>query len=118
MHPPTRQLPDRGTPTGYQAVQEDTAVTCVDWQPSHAWTDRDVDFTGQVSILGPKPGKPVAAARWDTPTDHAADHALHQLGWHRTGPWNTDPLGRRTAPVTDLATLPAPPNPGRDYPSH
>lgn len=75
-------------------------MTCVDWRPSHAWTENDTDFTGQITVLGLDPAVPLATAGWDTPTDQAADHALHRTGWHRTGQWATDPDGRRTAPVT------------------
>jgi hypothetical protein len=89
------------TPTGlsYLAVQEDIAVTCVGW-PSHAWTTGDHDFTRQITVLREPISRPVAISRWAGPTDGAADQTLARIGWHRIGPWHTDPLGRRTAPVT------------------
>ena len=82
------------------AVQEDTAVTCVDWQPCHSWAAEDPDFTGRVTVLREPATRPVATADWVIPTDEVADHALRRIGWQLTAPWHTDPHGQRTAPVT------------------
>ena len=83
----------------YRAVQEDTAVTGVDWQAFHAWTEDDPDFSGVITIRDHN-GVDVGTSTWRTPTDPAADQSLTRIGWHRTGP------GSRTG--TAAATHPSP----------
>jgi hypothetical protein len=84
--------------TRCRAVQQDTAVTGVDWQVFHSWVEGDPDFSGVVSVLDDGHAQ-LATAGWDAPTDGAADRSLHRMGWHRIGPWQLDWVGRRTAPV-------------------
>src|SRR5664279_4615991 len=83
----------------YRAVQEDTAVTGVDWQAFHAWTEDDPDFSGVITIRDHN-GVDVGTSTRRTPTDPAADQSLTRIGWHRTGP------GSRTG--TAAATHPSP----------
>jgi len=86
----------------YRAVQEDTtAVTGVDWQVFHAWTEDDPDFSGVITIRDHN-GVDVGTSTWRTPTDPAADQSLTRIGWHRTGPWEPDRHGRRDAPVARI----------------
>ena len=87
----------------YHAMQEDTAVAAVDWQVFRTWTDDDPDFSGVITIRDGI-GAYVATSTWITPTDQAADHSLTRIGWHRTGPWGPDRLGRRDAPVARIPT--------------
>ena len=99
---------DRGS--GYRAVQDDVAVTVVDWPVVHAWREDDPDFVGAVTVIDRR-GAQLVTAEWAAPTDRAADLTLTGIGWARVGPWQTDWEGRRSAPVT-----PAPNPRGRDEP--
>ena len=84
--------------SGYWAVQDDVAVTVVDWPVMHAWREGDPDFVGAVTVIDGH-GAQLVTAEWPSPTDHAADLALTEVGWTRTGPWERDWEGRRAAPV-------------------
>jgi len=90
---------------GYRAVQQDIAVTVVDWPVVHGWTEDDPDFVGAVTVLD-HAGRQLAAADWPAPTDVSADRSLSGMGWRRVGPWERDWLGRRAAPVTPARSLP------------
>ena len=87
------------------AVQQDIAVTVVDWPVVHAWTEDDPDFVGAVTVLD-HAERQLAAADWAAPTDDSADRSLSGMGWRRVGPWERDWLGRRTALVTPVRALP------------
>jgi len=91
--------------TGYRAVQQDIAVTVVDWPVVHGWTEDDPDFVGAVTVLD-HAGRQLAAADWPAPTDVSADRSLSGMGWRRVGPWERDWLGRRGAKVTPVRSLP------------
>jgi len=84
--------------SGYWAVQDDVAVTVVDWPVMHAWREGDPDFVGAVTVIDGH-GAQLVTAEWPSPTDRAADLALTEVGWTRTGPWERDWEGRRAAPV-------------------
>ena len=90
---------------GYRAVQQDIAVTVVDWPVVHGWTEDDPDFVGAVTVLD-HAGRQLATADWPPPTDVSADRSLSGMGWRRVGPWERDWLGRRAAPVTPVRSLP------------
>jgi len=97
--------PAGATAAGYRAVQQDIAVTVVDWPVVHGWTEDDPDFVGAVTVLD-HAGRQLAAADWPAPTDVSADRSLSGMGWRRVGPWERDWLGRRAAPVTPARSLP------------
>ena len=90
--------------TGFRAMQDDVAVTVVDWQVVHAWRPGDPDFVGALTIINDR-GTQLATARWSDPTDEAADQSLTEVGWRRTGPWEPDWLGRRSAPVRPASAI-------------
>ena len=92
--------------TGFRAVQDDVAVTVVDWPVVHAWREGDPDFVGAVTVIDDG-GAQLLTVEWPAPTDAAADQALTRAGWARAGPWARDFEGRRSAPVA----------PGPDRPS-
>ena len=82
----------------HRAVQHATARTCLDWHPFHDLDDHDVPFQGVTTVVddvGDTVSIAAAAA-----TDSTADAALARLGWLRSGIWETDPAGHRSAPVT------------------
>ena len=85
----------------HRAVQEDVAVTVVDWHVVHAWTEGDPGFVGAVTVLDGR-GAEVLTTGWASPSDRAADASLTGVGWERVGPWERDWEGRRSAPVTHL----------------
>jgi len=89
------------------AVQQDTAVTCVDWDVFHGWKEGgDQGFAGVVTVQDVD-GAQVDRADWTVPTDAAADRALADLGWRRVGAWSWDWFHRRVAPVTAAPIVPA-----------
>ena len=90
----------------FLAVQQDTAVTCVDWQVFHGWTVDDPDFAGMITVQDGD-GAQVGCADWTVPTDAAADRCLAGLGWRRVGAWSWDWSHRRVAPVIAASVLPA-----------
>jgi hypothetical protein len=90
---------DAALGAGVPAVQDDVAVTVVDWPVTHAWRVGDPDFVGAVTVLDDR-GAPLVTVNWPAPTDRDADAALHEIGWSRVGPWQRDWEGRRSAPVT------------------
>jgi hypothetical protein len=92
-------LATRPVGTRFRAVQQDVAVTVVDWPVVHAWSEGDPDFVGSVTVLD-EAGAQLATTDWPAPTDLAADRSLGRIGWQRVGPWQRDWLGRRAAPVT------------------
>ena len=98
-------LADAAVGTGFRALQDDVAVTVVDWQVVHAWRPGDPDFVGALTIINDR-GTQLATAAWSDPTDEAADRSLVQVGWRRIGPWEPDWLGRRSAPVHPAAAIP------------
>ena len=78
-------------------MQHTTARTCLDWHPFHDLDDDDAPFQGVTTVvddLGDTVSITAAAA-----TDSTADAALARLGWRRTGIWETDRAGHRSAPV-------------------
>ena len=91
--------------TTFRVLQDDVAVTVVDWQVVHAWRPGDPDFVGALTIIDDR-GTQLATAGWSDPTDEAADQSLVQVGWRRTGPWEPDWLGRRSAPVRPAPAIP------------
>ena len=93
------------TAAGYRAVQQDIAVTVVDWPVVHAWAEDDPDFVGAVTVLDGA-GRQLVTADWPAPTDDSADSSLSGMGWRRVGPWERDWLGRRAALVTPVRALP------------
>ena len=64
----------------FRAVQQDIAVTVVDWPVVHAWNVGDPDFVGAVTILDEE-GAQMAIVEWPAPTDGAADLSLNRHGW-------------------------------------
>ena len=86
-------------------MQQDIAVTVVDWPVVHAWAEDDPDFVGAVTVLD-HAERQLATADWAAPTDDSADRSLSGMGWRRVGPWERDWLGRRTALVTPVRALP------------
>ena len=102
-------LPAPPSGSGYRAVQDDVAVTVVDWPVMHAWREGDPDFVGAVTVLDDRGGQ-LVTVDWPAPTDRDADAALHRVGWSRIGPWQQDWEGLRSAPVTrtPFPTGPAP----------
>ena len=90
----------------FLAVQQDTAVTCVDWEVFHGWTEGDPEFAGMVSVQDGD-GAQVGRADWTVPTDAAADRCLAGLGWRRVGAWSWDWSHRRVAPVIVASVVPA-----------
>jgi hypothetical protein len=91
--------------TGYRAVQQDVAVTVVDWPAVHAWSEGDTDFVGAVTVTAGAGGLP-ATVDWPVPGDESADSSLGGMRWRRVGPWERDRLGRRVAPVAPIPVLP------------
>jgi hypothetical protein len=87
------------SPPRTRAVQQDMSTYGVDWPVVHSWSDSETTFVGMVSIKDDATHAERAAAAWSRPTDEAADEALAFAGWHRTGDWETDWNGRRTAAV-------------------
>jgi hypothetical protein len=100
-----RAWPAGPTAAGYRAVQQDIAVTVVDWPVVHAWAEDDPDFVGAVTVLDGA-GRQLVTADWPAPTDDSADSSLSGMGWRRVGPWERDWLGRRAALVTPVRALP------------
>jgi len=96
--------------TGYRAVQQDVAVTVVDWPAVHAWSEGDTDFVGAVTVTDGAGGL-LATADWPAPSDESADSSLEAIGWRRVGPWERDRSGRRVAPVARRPVLPRQPDP-------
>ena len=76
----------------FLAVQQDTAVTCVDWEVFHGWTLDDPDFAGMITVQDGD-GAQVGRADWTVPTEAAADRCLAGLGWRRVGAWSWDWAG-------------------------
>ena len=93
----------------FLAVQQDTAVTCVDWEVFHGWRVGDPEFAGAISVQD-RGGAQVACADWTVPTDSAADRCLADLGWLRVDAWSWDWFHRRVAPVSVAPVAPAPPS--------
>ena len=89
----------------YRAVQQDIAVTVVDWPVVH-WTEDDPDFVGAVTVLD-HAGRQLATGDRPAPTDVSADRCLSGMGWRRAGPWERDWLGRR-GPGALVRSLPRP----------
>jgi hypothetical protein len=89
----------------FRALQDDIAVTVVDWQVVHAWRPGDPDFVGALTIVDDR-GTQLVTADWSDPTDEAADQSLFEVGWRRIGPWEPDWLGRRWAPVHPPVAIP------------
>ncbi len=85
-------------PSRYRAVQHATARTCLDWHPFHAPDDDDPPFQGVTTVVNDV-GDTVSIVE-AAATDSTADAALSRLAWRRTGMWDTDPAGHRSAPVT------------------
>ena len=82
--------------TGYRAVQQDIAVTVVDWPVVHGWTEDDPDFVGAVTVLD-HAGRQLATADWPAPADVSADRSLSGMGWRRgraVGTGLAGPAGR------------------------
>ena len=58
--------PAGATAAGYRAVQQDIAVTVVDWPVVHAWAEDDPDFVGAVTVLDGA-GRQLVTADWAAP---------------------------------------------------
>jgi len=67
------------TAAGHRAVQQDIAVTVVDWPVVHAWAEDDPDFVGAVTVLD-HAERQLATADWAAPTDDSADRSLSGMG--------------------------------------
>ena len=83
----------------FRAVQESATSFCMDWPVFESRESREIRFDGTVFVLDSE-GVKVSHSSWDSPSDESADDALARIGWTRSGPWESDGFGRRTAPGT------------------
>ena len=90
------------TLTPFRAVQENATSFCMDWPVFESEQSRETHFNGTVFVLDAT-GNKVSHYTWDAPSDQAADEALHEIGWKRAGPWETDGFGRHSAMVVATA---------------
>jgi hypothetical protein len=68
-------LATRPVGTRFRAVQQDIAVTVVDWPVVHAWSEDDPDFVGAVTVLDEAGAQLATTTGRPRPT------------WRRTGRW-------------------------------
>ena len=83
-------LATRPVGTRFRAVQQDVAVTVVDWPVVHAWSEDDPDFVGAVTVLD-EAGAQLATTDWPAPTQMDGTSRDCRIVGIRARPRGTNP---------------------------